>query len=117
MDIPGADIRLGHKKIMENFTPESLKRFINQGSSPQGAPQMPGARGQRVSETLRHSGGQAQGGPNSNANLDTLIRQNMGELVRKYVQAGKLEELKNVMEEHRSFIDEILGLIQNSMQK
>ena len=105
---------------MENFTSESLKRFINPEGVPQQAPP-PGqearsARGQRVSEVLRqHSG---QGKPEAqNKNLDTLIRQNMGEMVRKYVQAGKFQELKVVMEEHKSFINEILKLVENSIKK
>ena len=108
---------------MENFTPESLKKFVNQRELPQTGPAPPGeaksARGQRVSEVLRsqRGPGQGQGQPESDKNLDTLIRKNMGELVRKYVQAGKLPELKVIMEEHRGFIDEILSLVENSMKK
>ena len=120
MDIFTDDLKLGHKRIMENFTPGSLKKFINQGPSPsQGHPQgqARSARGQRVSDALQNAARQKQGPPDANGNLDALIRQSMGELVRKYMQAGKLQELKIVMEEHRSFIDEILGLLSNSTKK
>lgn len=104
---------------MENFTPESLKKFISQREIEQkksGSKEAYTARGQRVSEVLRQRGGQ-EGQTEAKGNLDALIRQNMGELVRKYVQAGKFQDLKTIMEEHKNFINEILNLVENSMNK
>ena len=119
MDIFKGDLKLGHQRIMENFTSESLKKFIGQGeASHQASLPSPGAhsaRGQRVSEVLRNRGGQGQS--EAKESLDTLIRQNMGEMVRQYMQADKLQELKVVMEEHGNFIREILSLIENSTKK
>ncbi len=116
---------------MENFTPESFKKFLTQGvnipsgranhpqtsSSPHGSSPHGGAqtsRGQKITNILQNRGDSVppphQGGQPKEESLDGVIRQAMGELVRQHMQAGKIQELKALMIEHRNFIDDILNL-------
>ena len=102
---------------MENFNPSTLKNFIN-STPPEPVSShnsdLDGARtnrGKNVTDILRNSQSMNK---KEKTNLDTLIRQNMGELVRTYVQAGQLDELRGLMEEHKQFIDDILNMISNN---
>ena len=108
------------KVIMENFSPSTLKNFINStppersSSHNSDLDKARTNRAKNITEILRNSQSMNK---KEKINLDTLIRQNMGELVRTYVQAGQLDELKGLMKEHKQFIDDILNMISNNRPK
>ncbi len=110
---------------MENFTADSLKQFIS-GTPPKDQGQVDPmgeartSRGKQVMNIMRGQEGEAQqnqGSQKQQESLDSLIRQSMGELVRKHMQTGKLQELKSTLEEHKNFIDDILSLLESSAKK
>lgn len=107
---------------MENFTPASLQKFL--GSAAPMRPQTEDFnnvartnRGQRVSNILRNRNQQQVNNMSEGQSLDSMIRQSMAELVRNHVQAGKLQELKALLEEHRCFIDDILKMTEETSKK
>ncbi len=96
---------------MENFSPESLKKFL-QGHGP--SQEARTKRGQRISNIMRTRADTAKA---DSANLDGMIRQSMGELVRKYMQANKHQELQSVLYEHKQFIEDILKLLDTAKKR
>ena len=94
---------------MENFTAESLQKFLNQSA-------MPLPRKDLADSHLHKHLANRKRNP-SQKNLDVTIRQAMGELIRKYMEAGKIEELQAILSEHKKFIEDILHLISTKLEK
>ncbi len=106
---------------MENFTADSLKKFINSGGSVRSnKPANPStplsdaqtARGQRVADILRNKPSDSQQKPPISA--DVVIRHYLGEHVRDKMKQHDMEGLKKSLLEHREFIDDILALLEQT---
>ena len=114
---------------MEDFSAEHLQQLVKRIGEkqidnlrhPQSAKT---ARGQKVASILQNRG-QFSNMNNQNFNqhteqqdqqnnLDSVIRQAMGELVKKFIQEGKTTELKKILLEHKTFIDDILSMLSKS---
>lgn len=73
-------------------------------------------RGQRVSDLMkgRHNQESAERNPGY---LDTMIRKQLGELVRLQIESNHLDALEAVLKEHQSFISDILNLIEKKKRQ
>ncbi len=114
---------------MEDFSAAHLQEMIKKIGDTQIAglrqAQAKTARGQKVTEILQNRGQMSNRRPNAmnshpqtpssqnqnGNNLDSVIRQAMGELVKRHIQENRLNELQGILLEHKSFIDDILRMI------
>ena len=118
--------------MMEDFSAEHLQQLVKRIGEkqidnlrhPQPAKT---ARGQKVASILQNRGqytnmnnqnfnqpNKAHQQQDSQNNLDSVIRQAMGELVKKFIQEGKTTELQKILLEHKTFIDDILSMLSKS---
>jgi len=108
------------------FNPDSLKKFIETPRGrqiPDEETQRPSGaktnRGDRVTQMLKGGASGAPGGKfgpeavDPVMRFDAAIRSNLAELVRNLLQQGKTEKLGELLQDHKQFIDSILGLLNN----
>jgi hypothetical protein len=95
---------------MEEFTPETLKQFISQKRERRNPEEI--LENIDKSKELRKRLEQPQASlPKNLAELDAQIRNNMVEIIRRLMKTNQKEELKKILLEHKTFIENILEIL------
>ncbi|GIX40626.1 MAG: hypothetical protein KatS3mg129_0359 [Leptospiraceae bacterium] len=96
---------------MEEFTPETLKKFITQNRERRNPDEVL-ENINKAKEFRKKLEQQNSPIPQNLAELDAQIRNNMVEIIRRLVKTNQKEELKKILEEHKNFIQNILDILQ-----
>jgi hypothetical protein len=95
---------------MEEFTPETLKQFISQKREHRNPEEI--LENIDRSKELRKRLEQPKAPlPQNLGELDAQIRNNMVEIIRRLMKTNQKEELKKILLEHKTFIENILEIL------
>lgn len=92
---------------MEEFTPETLRNYILSRRHKRDADEIL----ERIEKKKNEKNTEEDTLFRNIAELDSQIRNNFAEIIRRHLKAGKKEELKKILLEHKQFIDNILSLL------
>jgi hypothetical protein len=93
---------------MEEFTPETLKKFITQNRQYLNPEEVL----ENINKSKENRKSPKKELPPNLAELDAQIRNNLVEIIRRLMKSGQKDELKKILEEHKSFIQNILDILQ-----
>ncbi len=95
---------------MEEFTPETLQQFISQKRERRNPEEILENidKSKEIRKRLEQSKSPL---PQNLAELDAQIRNNMVEIIRRLMKTNQKEELKKILLEHKTFIENILEIL------
>ncbi len=94
---------------MEEFTPETLKKYITHTRNNRNVDEI-------INSIEKSKKANLEQNTNTDislniATLDSQIRNNLVEIIRRLIRNNQKDELKKILEEHKNFIQNILDIL------